>query len=506
MLLIYPPVARSSEPPPGIATLAGFLRGNGREARCIDLCQEGIDYLLTLEVEAQDTWTRGAIRRRESAAMALRDMASYDKPDRYRRAVGDLNRALRASGETSLADYHESARSPLRKTDLMDSARDHRSNVFHPLFERRIAPELGNLRDGVVGISICYLSQALCAFALIGLIHALHPETRIVLGGGLVTSWVAGGSIAASETFGGLVEAVLPGPGERSLGAFLGLRVDCRTTAPDFDDFSGLDYFSPTRIVPYNFSSGCPWKRCVFCPETAEDMPYRGKPAPVAMAEIQSLASRYRPGLFHFTDNEVSPLYLRSLAENPPGAPWYGFARFSRQLLDRGFCEALAASGCAMLQLGLESGDQDVLDAMGKGTRVEEIVSILENLTSASIGTYIYALFGTPSEDRLSALKTRDFIAEHVAEIGFLNIAIFNLPASGDEARKLETTAFYEGELSLYRGFAHPKGWDRARVRDFLSHDFEAVPEIRSILKVTPPVFTSNHAVFFIGSKLHPPS
>jgi len=234
-------------------------------------------------------------------------------------------------------------------------------------------------------------------------------------------------------------------------------------------------------------------------------MPYRGTPAPVTVAEIRSLAARYHPGLFHFTDNEISSLHLRSLAENPPNTAWYGFARFSQQLLDRGFCEALAASGCAMLQLGLESGDQEVLDAMGKGTRVEEIARILDNLAAASIGTYIYVLFGTPSEDRLSAIKTRDFIAAHSAEIGFLNIAVFNLPASGAEARMLETKAFYEGDLSLYREFSHPKGWDRGIVRDFLVCEFETVPEIRAILKRTPPVFTSNHAVFFIGSKFLAP-
>jgi hypothetical protein len=34
-----------------------------------------------------------------------------------------------------------------------------------------------------------------------------------------------------------------------------------------------------------------------------------------------------------------------------------------------------------MLQLGLESADQEVLDAMGKGTELGEIDRILENLS-----------------------------------------------------------------------------------------------------------------------------
>jgi hypothetical protein len=505
MLLIYPPAARSSEPPLGIARLAAFLRSAGREAECIDLCREGIDFLLGLEVEAEDSWTRGALRRRERAARTLRDPAAYRNPDRYGRAVRDLGRALKAASapsgaESSLADYRDVLRSPLRRADLLDAAVKYEENVFYPLFERRVGPAADAARDGWVGVSICYLSQALCAFALIGYVKSTRPGTKIAIGGGLVTSWIAGGTIAPKDGFGGLVDAAIAGPGEEGLGLLFGLERKSGGGALDLDDFSGLLYSAPTGIVPYNFSFGCPWKRCTFCPEKAEDMPYRGDRAPEATAEVARLGERYAPGLFHFTDNEISPLYLRALAESPPGAPWYGFARFSRRLLEPGFCRALAASGCAMLQLGLESGDQGILDRLEKGTRVEEIAVILDNLNSASIGTYVYVLFGTPIEDRDAAMRTRDFVAARADRIDFLNVAVFNLPASSLEARGLETRRFYEGDLSLYSEFRHPSGWGRAEVRRFLSDDFESAPEIRPILARTPPVFTSNHAPFFLGT------
>ena len=45
----------------------------------------------------------------------------------------------------------------------------------------------------------------------------------------------------------------------------------------------------------------------------------------------------------------------------PAGAPWYGFVRVTRRLADEDFCRALKLSGCVMLKLGLESGDQGVL-------------------------------------------------------------------------------------------------------------------------------------------------
>jgi hypothetical protein len=509
MLLIYPPGARCSEPPLGIARIAAFLKGQGREARCLDLCREGIEYLLGVQAESEDGWTRGALRRRRGAAEALRDISTFGNRDRYGKAVRDLNRSLRSVSrglsalssslaEASLADYREEGRSPLRKADLEESARRYRESVFFPLFEGRLAAELAFVSDGLVGISICYLSQALCAFAIAGYVKATRPDLRIAIGGGLVTSWTAGGAILGSETFGSLVDYVLPGPGEDGLRKLLGLEARGVAVVPDFSELSSSGYLAPARIMPYNFSFGCPWRRCSFCPEKAEGQAYRGASAPAAMAGLRSLARDRGPGLFHLTDNEISPLYLRALAREPPGAPWYGFARFNRLLLDAEFCRSLADSGCVMLQLGLESGDQSVLDAMGKGTRVEDMAIALSNLSSASIGVYLYALFGTPSEDRDAALRTRDFIAERAGEIDFLNVALFNLPASGEEAAGLETRDFYEGELSLYREFRHPKGWDRPRVRDFLSREFDSVPEIREIERRTPPVFTSSHAPFFL--------
>ncbi|MFC1885783.1 hypothetical protein ACFLZM_01820 [Thermodesulfobacteriota bacterium] len=86
----------------------------------------------------------------------------------------------------------------------------------------------------------------------------------------------------------------------------------------------------------------------------------------------------------------------------------------------------------------------------------------------------------------------------HADAIDFLNLAIFNLPAISEAARQLDTHEFYRGDLSLYREFAHPKGWDRAVVRRFLEKEFKQQKRIRSILKNDPPFFSSNHAPFFL--------
>jgi radical SAM superfamily enzyme YgiQ (UPF0313 family) len=170
----------------------------------------------------------------------------------------------------------------------------------------------------------------------------------------------------------------------------------------------------------------------------------------------------------------------------------------TRHLTDPDFCLALKRSGCVMLKLGLESGDQSVLDHLQKGVTLEEASSTLKNLKEAGIATYIYLLFGTPPEDLIAARRTLEFVAKHHHSIGFLNLAIFNMPIYGPENQQLETKIFYEGDLSLYTNFDHPKGWTRPSIRQFLDKEFKRHPAIASILRRDPPVFTSNHAPFFV--------
>jgi hypothetical protein len=189
---------------------------------------------------------------------------------------------------------------------------------------------------------------------------------------------------------------------------------------------------------------------------------------------------------------------MRRLIDTPPAAPWYGFARVSRLLTDPDFCRGLRRSGCLMLKLGIESGDQEVLDAMDKGINLPMVSQALNALARAGITTYVYLLFGTPAEDLARARKTLAFAVAHKEAITFLNLAIFNMPLASPEAPSLATSDFYEGDLSLYSDFAHPSGFGRKAVRAFLDREFKRHPAITPILQRDPPIFTSNHAPFFI--------
>lgn len=506
MLLLFPPLTKACEPPAALAYLTAALRRHGVSCTPRDLNLEGLLFLLGQEQPRDDTWTKRAAKKVGDHLARLGNTHGYQSFARYSRAVADLNRLVAMAGKAqqlqlSLADFHDPRLSPLASDHLLRSAQEWERNIFFPFFATRLEELLAGDDDPLIGISLGYLSQALCAFALIGYLRARHPQRRIVLGGGLVSTWLA--RPGRQELFAGLVDHLIAGPGEGPLLRLLGHTADREHLAPEYRDLAHLPYLAPGLILPYSASSGCYWKKCTFCPETSENQRYRPVTPSRAAADLHTLATTERPALIHLLDNSLSPTLLRALIDYPPGAPWYGFVRLEQQLADRDFCMALKKAGCAMLQLGLESGSQAVLDAMGKGTRLAVSAAILANLKEVGIASYVYLLFGTPAEDRRQAEETRRFVEEHHQLITFCNLAIFNLPVGSALLDDLGTSDFYPGDLSIYRDFRHPLGWNRGEVRRYLSSTFTRSPAIAAILRRDPPLFTSNHAPFFASAGVH---
>lgn len=502
ILLVHPPVAKPGEPPAGIAALAGALHRRGLPHALLDANLEALFFLLNRAEGGNDTWSVRALKHRHAHLAALRDPATYQSPDRYRRAVLDCNRVLACAARKfphislGLANYQDQCASPLRSADLLRAAKEHRSHLLFPWFSKRLSRLLAEINPDTVGISLCFLSQALCTFALLGFLRATAPGLRLILGGGLITSWMADPSWR--NPFAGLVDHCIAGPGEQALPELLGSRAVVDDDAlPRYVDLEMDRYLAPGPITPYAASRGCAWNRCTFCPEPAEQSRYLPVPPDTAAGHLRELVVQTRPLLLHLLDNALSPALMRALIDRPPGAPWYGFVRAGEELADPDFCRCLRLSGCVLLKLGFESGSQAVLDAMGKGIRLSLMERVLAALHQVGIATYIYLLFGTPAESPAEARATLDFTVRHHQEIGFLNLAIFNMPRFGVEAARLGSRPFSHGDLSLYTDFIHPRGWNRRQVRAFLDREFRRHPAIQPILRRDPPLFTSNHAALF---------
>src|SRR4030043_1625039 len=454
MIFIFPPVVKPSEPPAGIAKFCGTLNQYGIKYRVLDANLEGLLNLLKISPVSLDTWTYRASRHLSRHLASLTSWDAYQDDGRYRRAIKDLNRLLEMRARSSclrlsLVNYEHEELSPARSKDLVRAAENPEDNPFYPYFRKRLIELLEKEQPSMIGFSLNYLSQALCTFAMIGFLRGEWPGGKLVLGGGLVTSWMK--RPHWQNPFKGLVDHLVAGPGEVPLLSLIreeGLKGSSMSRVwndhyrPNYNSLPMRDYFAPGPILPYSSSSGCYWNRCSFCPERAEGNPYIAIPVEEVVSNLLHLVDRHQPVLIHLLDNAISPSLMKAISEHPPGVPWYGFARITRHITDPDFCLALKRSGCGMLKLGLESGDQTVLDCLQKGIHLKEASLALRNLKKAGISTYVYLLFGTPSEALFEARKTLEFVTKHHDCIGFLNLAIFNMPIYGPEAQTGETKTF----------------------------------------------------------------
>jgi hypothetical protein len=529
LLLIHPPAARAAEPPLGTAVLLSHLRRGGATAEAIDANLEAHLYLLDVDRLTAAAGPAPATALHRAGKNVPRSLSFLRSPEaggsfsRYATAARHLNTALSAYRGASarerwtLGDYVHGALSEFSPPDLSLAASGKAGTVFSGYFRDALLPRVDRMRPRGIAISVNYRHQVLPAFELAGLLRRRLPGVPVYGGGGMFTSW--------RSSLRGTGSAFLPfdrvgfGPGESALAAVAGGAStgggiffrdgDAVEFLPDFGFAPLREYLSPEPVLPVAATRGCYWRSCRFCPEAAAPVqPYRAADAGAFPALLRELSDRYGVRRFHLTDNAIPVPVLRSMAARGSalrGLSWHGFARFERELLEPEFASALAAAGCAMLQLGLESGSQPLLDRMGKGTRVGEASAILSTLSRAGIVSYVYVMFGAPGETETDAERTRSFLAEHAGEIGFLNLSILNLPRgaswpggyAGGSASREDGFPDDDPPLGLYRKVPASDGWGRMQARRFLQRRILGDPAIRAIAARTPPWFGDSHAVFF---------
>jgi hypothetical protein len=510
--------------------LLARLRRRGIPAEAIDANLEAYRHLLRGERlsaaagRLPPTALRRGVRNASRALSLLRSPEGAASFPRYCAAARHLNAALSAhrggSGmeRLTLGDYVHAGMSEFSPGDLGRVASGLAPTLFSGYFRDDLLPRVARMAPGAVAITVNYRHQVLPAFELAGLLRRALPGVPVAGGGGMLTSWRR--TLEAGKARLPAFSHVGFGPGEEAVASLAagGVPGDARFL-PESDDVEFLpdfgfaplrEYLSPEPVLPVASSRGCYWRRCGFCPEAVTPThPYRSFDAAAFPAMLRDVSLRYGVARFHLTDNAVPPATLRSIAGRPDllrGLSWHGFARFERELRDPGFAAGLAAAGCAMLQLGLESGSQTLLDRMGKGTRVADASAILHNLKEAGIATYVYVMLGAPEERRADAERTLGFLEEHAGAIDFLNLSILNVPREAPETGRA-TPEGEEGDpapeggaLGLYRPVPHGGEWGRAQARRFLSGRILRSPAIREIAARTPPWFTSGHAFFFRGA------
>lgn len=161
---------------------------------------------------------------------------------------------------------------------------------------------------------------------------------------------------------------------------------------------------------------GCP-RHCSFCAQRAVfGGKIRERGAASLVGEIAELQARgYRNYALvqetFFNRRERVEEFLRRVAEAGLAIRWTAEARCDQ--LDRPLLERLRASGLKMIQIGLESGDPEVLARIGKGFSLEQAAKVIDDCRELGIDTAVYLLVGLPGQGWRSVLLSARFLERH---------------------------------------------------------------------------------------------
>jgi anaerobic magnesium-protoporphyrin IX monomethyl ester cyclase len=146
---------------------------------------------------------------------------------------------------------------------------------------------------------------------------------------------------------------------------------------------------------------GCPF-HCNWCAKPIWGRRYAMR-SPASVAEEMALVKRrLAPDHLWFADDifGLQPRWVAEFAREVEARDAVlPFTIQSRaDLMTPLAVEGLARAGCAEVWLGAESGSQKILDAMDKGTRVEQIAAATRRLQAAGIRACWFLQFGYPGE------------------------------------------------------------------------------------------------------------
>jgi anaerobic magnesium-protoporphyrin IX monomethyl ester cyclase len=201
--------------------------------------------------------------------------------------------------------------------------------------------------------------------------------------------------------------------------------------------------------------------------------------------ELAQLRRAVAPDHVWFADDifGISPQWIETFArEVRSRRVSLPFSMQSRvNLMTPSAVQALAEAGCEEVWMGVESGAQHVLDAMEKGTTLDEVRAATRRLKQHGIRACWFVQLGYPGEDWNAILETRDLIRDEQPDDIGVSVA-YPLPG----------TPFYDRVRLDLRGKANWSDSDDLAMLFRGSYSSEFYREIRDLLHAEVNVRTGS--------------
>jgi anaerobic magnesium-protoporphyrin IX monomethyl ester cyclase len=168
-------------------------------------------------------------------------------------------------------------------------------------------------------------------------------------------------------------------------------------------------YFSMNLVT----TRGCPY-HCNWCAKPIYGQRYTARSPEHVVEEMAWLKRTFRPDHLWIADDifGLKPGWIERFAEllqaRDAAIPFKCLLRADQ--VTREVARALKAAACQTAWIGAESGSQRILDAMEKGTRVDQIAHATRLLREAGVDVGFFLQFGYPGENRDDIDRTLDMV------------------------------------------------------------------------------------------------
>jgi hypothetical protein len=294
--------------------------------------------------------------------------------------------------------------------------------VLQPILEEGLK-EIVALKPDIVGFSIYYINEEPTKW-MCQQLKELLPTVKIAVGG----SNVQKGWFSIQNYY----DYVVNGEGEDTILKILnevenGITHDTpqylqqpehqrinlnNLPMPDYESIDFNAYEIPNGVNT-EISRGCTAK-CAFCEET-HFWRYRQRKAVDLITEIEWLYYNKGTDVIWFIDSlvngDINELRAFSKAVHAKGLKihWTGYARCDGRM-DLDYYKDLKAGGCIMLNYGIESGSQKILDDMNKGVTVAEMEQNFRDSKAVGIFVATNWIVGFPTESLKDFADTMTFL------------------------------------------------------------------------------------------------
>ncbi len=344
--------------------------------------------------------------------------------------------------------------------------------LVNPQIGQDLFKEIKNFSPSLIGLS-AYTEEIKSVAKTASKIKQDFPETKVVLGGSHASSL----PVRTLKEFKGF-DACVVGEGElpivdlakgvnlRKIGGisfrknskvFLNKPSELMKSLdslpfPAWDLFNLKSYeglytdhlrpFKKQLELPVSASRGCPYQ-CAFCYNVSGR--YRSRSAENVFEELKRDVHFLGAKRIQFVDptfgvDKKQVIKLCSLIkESGLNKCFEWFAGTRVELASVDFMKKIKEAGCTNLFIGVESGDQAILNSFKRGVSTDGIKKVFENAQKIGLNTHASFILGLPGETVKSVKKTIEFAKKLKTKYAIFSILtpypgtrVFDLAESSD--------------------------------------------------------------------------